>query len=144
MNLDDLKYKCADLRTALTYKIDDLKASKRGMAILGGGAMAGVLLIVFAAIWIPRLAGSGDRSQTVRVADHRGSDQQWIDQASAAIASDARFGTVRIEAGTSEDGAAIIRVSGHVTSMTDRMALLGKFVEVGKRDNVSVEVDVRE
>ncbi|MBX3323800.1 MAG: hypothetical protein KF757_12505 [Phycisphaeraceae bacterium] len=142
MGLNDLKYKLGDVGTNLKYKMDDVKGSGKGKTIILGGGIGLVLLVVFLLVWLPRLTGGSGPSEAVRIAEHRGTDQQWIDKANAAIANDPRFANVVIESGATEDGAAIIRVRGRVASMTERMALLGKFVEVGKRDNVSVEVEV--
>ncbi len=144
MGLNDLKYKLGDVGTNLKYKMDDLKGSGKGKTIILGGGIGLVLLVVFVLVWLPRLTGGSGPSEAVRIAEHRGTDQQWIDKANAAIAGDARFSNIVIESASNEDGAAIIRVHGRVAGMTDRMALLGKFVEVGKRDNVAVDVMVTE
>lgn len=143
LSLDDLKYKAGDLASSLKYKIDDLRASPRGMAIVGGGAVAVVLLVVLVAVWVPRIGGNGSEG-AVRVSTYSGSDAEWIDKARAAIANDPRFARVSIEPGTDDEGASKIFVRGVVRSREEQMALMGTFVPIGTKPNVAIELQFSE
>ncbi len=137
MSLDDLKYKLGDVGTNLKYKLDDLASNPRAKVWLIGGALGLALILVFCFYSLPRLMPSKPGGATVAAAKaFKGSDDEWITQAQAAVASDPKYAGVTISKGVDEAGQPIIVIRGPIMDMPDRIALGAKFKSIGQPDNL--------
>lgn len=137
MSLDDLKYKLSDVGTNLKYKLDDVKGNPRARVWIIGGAAALVLVIVFGFYSLPRLLpGSPGGGPAVETKAFKGSDDDWIAKARAAIAADPKYANVTIDKGVDEAGGAIIVIRGPMMDMPDRIVLGSKFQSIGQPENL--------
>lgn len=137
MSLDNLKYKLGDVGTSLKYKLDDLKSNPNAKVWVIGGAAALVLVLVFAVYALPRLMPSRPGGAPVAAAKaFKGSDDDWIAQARAAIAGDPQFAGVTIDKAVDDAGSPIIVVRGPMLDMPDRIALGAKFGGIGQPANL--------
>lgn len=144
MSLDNLKYKLGDVGTNLKYKLDDVKGNPRARVWIIGGAAALVLILVFGFYSLPRLLpGSPGGAPAVETKAFRGSDDDWIAQARAALATDPKYASVTIEKGMDETGSIIV-IRGPMMDMPDRMALSAKFRGIGQPKNLVYQLGASE
>lgn len=144
MSLDDLKYKLGDVGTNLRYKLDDLKASPNAKTWLIGGGVAVVLVLVFAFYALPRLMPSSPATPVAKIKAFKGSDDDWIAQARAALASDPRFASVSIDKDVNDAGSPIIVIRGPMMDMPDRIALGATFQGIGQPPNLVYQLGTPE
>ncbi|MCL4219793.1 MAG: hypothetical protein KJZ65_00350 [Phycisphaerales bacterium] len=146
MSFDDLKYKLGDVGTNLRYKLDDLKSNPNARTLLIGGGAALVLILVFAFYTLPRLlpGSSGPGAPVAQSKAFKGSDDDWIAQARAALASDPRFASVRIGKDVNDAGSPIIVIRGPMMDMPDRIALGAKFQGIGQPPNLVYQLGTPE
>lgn len=146
MSLDDLKYKLGDVGTNLKYKLDDFKSNPNARIWLIGGGAALVLIVVFAFYALPRLlpSSSGGGAPVAQSKAFKGSDDDWIAQARAALASDPKFASVSIDKGVNDAGSPIIVVRGPMMDMPDRIALGAKFQGIGQPPNLVYQLGMPE
>jgi len=142
MNIDDLRYQLTNLATDAKYRLDDLMASTRAKLIAGLSALALVLAIVFAVVWIPRISSSLTRPSVEHVRIYRGDDETWVSKARALIENDPDFAHVEINTATDEQGNSIILISGTVADIARRVALAARLKELGQPENLTYELDI--
>ncbi len=145
MSLDNLKYKLGDVGTNLKYKMDDVTSNPKARVWLIGGGVALVLVIVFGFYSLPRLMpNTPSGTAAVETKSFKGSDDEWIAQARAAIASDPKYARVTIDKGVDEAGGPIIVIRGPMMDMPDRIALGSKFVSIGQPKNLVYQLGTSE